>query len=537
MYPISTEALELFNKGYRQTVEIIFYGVDDTFTITERDIRLGGLTVDRCSVSGSKIELGSASAAELSLNLNNSSGKFNDVKFEGAELFVRIAVTKHDALNAGDSTTHFVPVGYFIIDEPYRKLTTIPISALDRMVLFDKKVDWSLFTFPITVKNLLSQTCDICNVQLGTDISDRPNSDYLIKKAPTDETTYRQVIQWVAELTATCGFMDWEGKLCLTWYTPSTAKISPSERYSSDMLENDIVISGIEVVDEDSSVYLTGDDSYVFRIEGNSLIQDSHQEISNAIYQEIGGFSYRPYECVGKPMPYLFPMDIIEFVDKDGVSHDTIVTNVTFTLNGQTGVMGQGETETNNGYAKTNPLTKRESLIIKTIQKALNETLNSSVQSVLAFNELITNSLGVYSTVLTMEDGSKKYYMHDAPTLEGSTYISTRNAGGFAFTNTGWNNGNPIWESGFTKDGNVIAKKVNAYGIEVSDPSTKYSSQITPGVFAVWYGAMQILTVNGDESIFTKVKIKDQAECGKTRMLPHYEDDVLIGTNIVFIDD
>ncbi len=536
-YPITNGALELFNENYRQTAEVIFYGADSTFTLTEKDIISGGLTVDRYSVSGSKIELGSACAAELALILDNREGQFSGVKFEGAELFVRIGITKYDARRWENTTTQYVPLGYFTVDEPTRALSSISISALDRMVLFDKPVDWGLFTFPISVKNILSQVCDICNVQPGTNISDRPNSDYIINEAPTDETTYRQIVSWVAELTATCAFIDWEGKLCLAWYKPSTAKITPSERYSSDMLENDIVISGVQVVDEESNIYLIGDDAYAFRIEGNSLIQHDFQAVCEAIYNEVGGFTYRPYECTIKPMPYLFPMDMVEYVDKDGISHNTIVTNVTFTLNGGTAVQGQGETETNNGYATANPLTKRESLIINTIKKALNDTLNSSVQSLLAFNELITNSLGVYSTVIPQKDGSKKYYMHDAPTLEASNTIYTQNAGGFAYTNSGWNSGNPVWESGFSKDGNVIAKKVNAYGIEVADSSTKYSSQITPGVFSVWYGAMQILTVNGDESVFTKVKIKEQAECGKIRMLPHIVDGILLGTNIVYIDD
>ena len=109
------------------------------------------------------------------------------------------------------------------------------------------------------------------------------------------------------------------------------------------------------------------------------------------------------------------------------------------------------------------------------------------------------------------------------------------NAGGFAHTNSGWNNGDPVWENGFSKDGNIIVKKVNAYGIEVSDPSSKYSSQITPGVFAVWYGAMQILTINGDTSIFTKVK-SQQYECGKVKLVPHTENGELMGSNLIFID-
>jgi hypothetical protein len=205
-------------------------------------------------------------------------------------------------------------------------------------------------------------------------------------------------------------------------------------------------------------------------------------------------------------------------------------------MNGSTAVKGQGETETGNAYATSSPLTKRESLIINTIKNALNETLNSSVQSVLAFNELITHSLGVYSTVVTLQDGSKKYYMHDAPSLEASSTIYTQNAGGFAYTNSGWNGGNPIWESGFSKDGNIIAKKVNAYGIEVSDPSTKNSSKITPGVFSVWYGAMEVLTVNGDETFIPRLKT-ERAECGKVQLLPHTVDGVLIGSNLIFIDD
>lgn len=541
MFSINQEALDLFLQGYRQTAEIIFYGTDRTFTLTESDIMVGGLTVDRYSVSGSKIELGSACASELSLILDNRDGQFKNVKFEGGELFVRIGISTYEADAGGEILTHYVPLGYFTVDEPARALSTISLSALDRMVQFDKKVDWSLFTFPMTVGAMLSQTCTICNVPLGTDISDRPNYDYVIQQSPVGDCTYRQIIQWIAELTATCAFIDWEGRLALKWYEYPTDKttmfkVTPSERYSSDMLENDIVISGVEVVDGESNVYLAGDDAYAFKIENNNLIQHDYQDVCNAIYDSVGGFTYRPYECVMKSVPHLFPTDVIKFKDKDGVEHDTILTNVTYTLNGNTAIKGQGETETSSGYATSNPLTSRESLIINTIKQTLNETLNGSVQSVLAFNELITNALGVYSTSVKMSDGSVKHYMHDAPTLETSTTIYTMNAGGFAYTNSGWNGGNPVWETGFTKHGNLIAKKVNAYGIEVSDPSSKYSSQITPGVFSVWYGAMQILTVNGDESIFTKVK-SQQFECGKVRLLPHYQDDVLIGSNLIFIDD
>ena len=231
MYHVSKEALDLFSKNYRQTAVIDVECTDRSkFTITESNIMLGGLTVDRYSVSGDKIELGSACAAELALTLDNREGQFEGVKFEGAELYVRIGVKKYDAHRWEKATVQYVPLGYFTIDEPARALQTISLTALDRMVLFDKPVDWSSISFPTTIGGILDTACRNCNVPLGDVSPSRPNWDYVIQSAPEDDTTYRQIVQWVAELTATCAFVDWDGRLRLSWYEPSTVQISPSER-------------------------------------------------------------------------------------------------------------------------------------------------------------------------------------------------------------------------------------------------------------------------------------------------------------------
>lgn len=469
MYPVTLEALELLRKNYRQTVEIIAYGLDDTFTLTEKDVLAGGLTIDRTSVSSSKIEIGSAISSELSLKLQNEDGRFDNVKFEGAELYVRLGVKKYDAHRWEKATTQYIPLGYFTVDEPVRPLSALSIKALDRMVLFDKPVNWSLFSHPITVKNMLAQTCQICNVQLGNNINDRPNCDYVIQALPETEITYRQIIQWIAELTATCAFIDWEGKLRLQWYEPTATKITPSTRYSSDMLENDITITGVQVVDVDSNVYISGSDDYAFNLEGNELIQSDYQQVADNLYSAVGGFTYRPYNCSTIPMPYLFPMDRLEYVDKNQVSHDTIVTNVTFTMNAGTTVEGKGETAVNNGYASANLLTNRERIIMNKIKREQNQTLKDRVQSVLGLNELITNSLGLYNTSFENNDGSITYYMHDRPNLEDSNTIYTLNAGGYAYTNNGWNDGNPVWLYGETKDGNAVFNAISTYKIQTED--------------------------------------------------------------------
>lgn len=113
--------------------------------------------------------------------------------------------------------------------------------------------------------------------------------------------------------------------------------------------------------------------------------------------------------------------------------------------------------------------------IVNTFQKASYE-----------LSELISNSLGVYSTAVEDSTGATKYYLHDQPLLENSSTIYTHNAGGYAFTNSGWNNGNPNWQYGITKAGNAIFNKVCAYGMELADPYGNFSAKITPDSFKIY---------------------------------------------------
>ena len=55
MYKVSQTVIDLFNKNYRQIVQISVSGKSGSFTIRESEILQGSLTIDRYSVSGSKI--------------------------------------------------------------------------------------------------------------------------------------------------------------------------------------------------------------------------------------------------------------------------------------------------------------------------------------------------------------------------------------------------------------------------------------------------------------------------------------------------
>lgn len=395
MVNVSHDIIKSFNEGNKQTALIEVTAGSKTFTITDADIIQGGLKIDRYCVTNSKIEVGSAVASELSLKLRNYDGKFNDVSFEGAVLNVKIgiklsiegATLGKDILGRmilGSASFAYVPCGLFIVDTPPRKLSTISISALDYMVLFDREVNTSALSFPIHVDTLIQRICSICNVTLATDVSVLPNHYFSIGGLPdtNQKLTYRQLLQWCAQLTGTCAFMDGSGRLVLKWYEQTGVTITASERYSSDMLENDITITGFTCDDGKGNTYLSGTADYTLDLSDCGFLTNAYEGVLKELQAARGGFTYRPYSATIKSAPYLFPLDMIRYKDKDGVVHDTIVTNVTLALNCNTAISGAGETFISSSYAQsTSGVTSQQAATDRANLEKINQTSTQTNQT------------------------------------------------------------------------------------------------------------------------------------------------------------
>lgn len=414
MVNVSQDIIKSFNEGNKQTALIEVTAGSKTFTITDADIIQGGLKIDRYCVTNSKIEVGSAVASELSLKLRNYDGKFNDVSFEGAVLNVKIGIHAANTSELGkfilgksvlgfakglgnfilgtgrlgdysvDTEVYWVPCGLFIVDTPPRKLSTISISALDYMVLFDREVNASALSFPIHVDALIQKICSICNVTLATDVSVLPNHYFSIGGLPdtNQKLTYRQLLQWCAQLTGTCAFMDGSGRLVLKWYEQTGVTITASERYSSDMLENDITITGFTCDDGKGNTYLSGTADYTLDLSDCGFLTNAYEGVLKELQAARGGFAYRPYSATIKSAPYLFPLDMIRYKDKDGVVHDTIVTNVTLALNCNTAISGAGETVTSFSYAQsTSGVTSQQAATDRANLEKINQTATQTNQN------------------------------------------------------------------------------------------------------------------------------------------------------------
>lgn len=476
MYPVTNAVAALFDAEQRQILEITGEDVNgNPIAITDTDIMQGSFSIDRYSCNGSRLEIGTAISAEMSVKLDNSDGRFNDVQFEGAELFVRIGIADWAQTNP---TISWIPCGYFTCDDQPRRRTIITLSALDRMMKFDDippvLTPWTTETgeymtnelgnklyfcaelaFPCTVSELVEQICLRCGVDITTDLTTLPNYNIVIPTPPQVEgdITFRNLIQWCAGLMASNAYMDWAGKLCFSWYTNTGYNSTPDRRYSSDMHENDITITGVKFEDADNNVYIAGTTVYPLDISGNALVDtDVISTILQNIFRVVNGFKYRPFEAEAVAAPWLWPMDRVTFTDAEGNGHVSALTNVNLTVNGKTGISGIGETVKTKSYAAPSGLTTAQRMAFENVKRVNSEAISEAVDNATA---QITGAKDGYLRDLFDENGNRiGDVLMDTNDVNTATKVWKRNMGGFGYSRNGIDG---PYTLAITQDGAIVA--------------------------------------------------------------------------------
>lgn len=426
MYSIDTsEITEWLNNP--QTVVIDF----GTVTLTETDIVSGGMSINRYVSNGSSIELGTAIAGELSLEINNSDGTYNSVFFEGMECSV--------TLTAGSSS---ISAGYYIVDEVTRSAGRINIVALDRMVLFDQYVDFSALTFPMTVGELLTQCCTDCGITLASDVSGYANYSYSITAVPATDgtvlnTTYRTLVGWCASMMGCCALMDENGQLKVSWFTSigggasaivgqaiagesvvgssassDTYTLSPSVRFDSTVGEATVTLTGITFTSGSLS-YTGGESTYTITVADNKLLQSDQQTAVDSVSEQIlgGWHTFTPFSASTLAMPFLEPLDALMFLDTEGNTYEIGITDITYTLNASTSLEGKIDSTTKNDYANIVSQSDALNLAWSTF-----ETTTSSITATVNSLEglTMTSASGVFESDVTYyykdDDGSYVVY-------------------------------------------------------------------------------------------------------------------------------
>ena len=400
MYPIPSAARALFEAEQKQVLRITGYSGNPTpvsLTITDANVMLNGFSIDRYSSNSEKLELGTAISAELTLKLDNRLGQYNGVIFEGAELFVEIGIADWSQTNP---TIYWLPCGYFTPDEQPRALNTITIHALDRMMKFDAPMplvepwtdnlgnviqtqgDETIYfdtvvktNFPLTVAALVQYVCTKAGVPFDQDLSTLPNYDFVVTGIPNvqKEITYRNIVQWCAALMGCNAWIDWAGKLRFSWYGGASDYLSTTaNRFSSDMLENDVTVTGIVYKNLQGATLVYGEEGNLIDVTGNYLISDDATTPWEKVANAVKGYTYRPFSASATPAPYLWPMDTITFRNKYGIDYTCALTNVNLGLNASTELASKGSVK---GTTNLSGTTNQYSHMIERNTEAINNAL------------------------------------------------------------------------------------------------------------------------------------------------------------------
>ena len=414
MYPITNEVKALFEAEQTKVLRITGTDKNGTaITITDDNVLVDSFQVDRYSCNGQKLEIGTAISAQMSFKLENNDGQYDSIIFEGTELFVEVGVADWTQENP---TVHWVPCGYFTPDEQPRRMATISITALDRMMRFDAipptLTPWTTSSgeymtdsqgniiyflsnvrFPCTVAALVQRVALLCSVPFTQNLTGLPNANLVIDQLPVleQQITFRNIIQWCAGIMGTNAWIDWTGSLRFSWYNNATGYVSTIDnRYSSDLYENDLTVTGVGYTNNSNIFVVAGTDEYALDMSGNYMAAAKISTILSAVNGALNGFTYRPFVASAINAPYLWPMDAITFTDKDGNNHSSVLTNVTFGLNGTTALQSKGETaETNSRVKPSGVNSETAQMIERAVQVA--RDLDKSLTQEEIFNRLTDN--------------------------------------------------------------------------------------------------------------------------------------------------
>ena len=352
--------------------------------LTPRNVSEGGLEVSTATSQQGVFTLGAAVIGELSLTLINHERQFEAADFTGAVIRPSIGLLTQQKWD-GTQTIEQVPLGVYTVDDADKTNSTVTISALDNMEKFERPYSDSNLTYPATLRQIISDTCTVCGVTLAT--PDFPGGDYTVKQRPDEENiTAREIVSYAAQLAGCYTYCNRNGALVVSWYDLSSTPYQPTGIQSSNVAANDITITGVQIISQDSNMesFKFGTEGYIIKIENNPLAQNNLQGLVDFLGEKLTGFSFRPYtlECLSDPS--LDVGDAVCVADRHGGKHISFVSNITYAPDGTMTVSADAESKLNNAsthFTTTQKLQGQVNKVEDTVTKQGTE-INQSKQEI-----------------------------------------------------------------------------------------------------------------------------------------------------------
>lgn len=427
--------------------------------LTSADLWQNGLSFEDSVSSDSTFDIGSAIVNVLDLSINNFNGEYSGYDFEGAE------VVAYVGLELDNETTEKIRICTMtVVEQPEDETVTIDLTCEDNMRKFDRNYSDSKLKYPATRGQIIRDACEVCGVTLQTTSFDR--DDYIVQIRPDNEAlTFRQVLQWVAQIGCQWLRCDEYGRLCVKWYdTEKTDAQEIDTTYSFTPQHTDVVITGIQVTEysdssnEEPESYMVGTQGYVLAISDNKLIRKGDgQTIASMIAEKCVGMIFRPFESQCPTDVALEAGDAITIEDRNGNLYNTYLTTTTLQPGSGQNIACNAKSAAKNSTVRYGQLTQA----YVDARKLVKKEQTARERAIQNLEESLSIGSGLFATYVKQEDGSTISYFHDKAKLEDSTNVIkiTSEAVGVS------NDGGKTYPFGFQLTGTMIAKLLYAEGI------------------------------------------------------------------------
>lgn len=296
------------------------------------------------------------------------------------------------------------------------------------------------------------------------------------------------MLSCIAEVCGSFAVFDNDGDLSLRWFKASDVTLTgdsarkPLELNGNtfSMDGNIVQVTGVNVISEDTELARVGTDKYLLTLNENPIANAMPETAANAVLYRLKNTKYIPcrYARIGGD-PSLQVGDIVTVIDNkepyNEANYDSYdkyplyMTSRSWTYNcggfsDTYCAAGNADRDLNTDHGMTQ--SKRLAQLAKRVtevEKNITEGMTDYEAALLMFNDKLFNANGLYKTVREKENGGVIVYFHDETELENSQVIQMFSAAGFAWTTDGWNNGEPLWQYGFTDAGDAILNTINAY--------------------------------------------------------------------------
>lgn len=472
--------------------------------ISDSKLWANGFEVNDSTSSSSTFTIGALIAGKLKIKLNNIYEDYSKYDFDKA------SVTAYVSKSFSDGTSEKLKIGEYRVSETSYDGSLITLTCLDNINNFNREYDSNL-SYPTTAYEVVRDACIKCDVPFTMARFD--NSDYVINEIPSDnqKLTYGQVIAYILQLSGLWGKCGHDGELLIGWYDMSqfgsqnynggtfSTKTTPYSDgdsvdggnftdYSSgdsadggtftearsyhniytqkdlNVATDDVVITGVKVIvtskeDKAKDVNaLAGKEGYVVSISDNPFISaDKAQTVANYIFKKIGGMRFRPLDATLLSNPLIESGDVALVTDRKQNTYSCFISNRTFTVGSGTKISCDAENASRNSADKFSNETKT----VVQARKVAQAQLSVYDKQMQLLTQLMSQSLGLFKTEQTQEDGSIIYIMHNKADLNSSNIQWKMTANGMAVSN----DYGKTWKAGIDKDGNAIFNIMSAIGI------------------------------------------------------------------------